>query len=248
MATFTLFQALPFEIQILIFRYYLPYWEFSLTVSQSPVIPANFRIGTGCPFNFIFAAAGRRDDLCALWTSPDLHESARKALEQSFTGEVRLFTLGNWHYPQRKPMFNAFVLPRLPARMIKKLTFCIDEPGGKAPRPTPESYLGWKQLIDFVDFGKMPNLECLSIQVSYLGNLDFAINQIGDVLRGEHDEKVTEWLRRIMPKIRQDQQQQITTPSGGALTIQVFTHDWIHSWVPAWKTMFPVGSKTVIVS
>lgn len=238
MATFSLFTSLPSEIQILILRHYFPQWTFSITVAQSRIVPANFRIGTGCPFNFIFGAAGRRDDICALWTSRDLHELATRALEQSFTGTVKLITAGNWHFPQRIPMFRAFVLPGLPAGMIKTIELdtepALDE--RQKLRARPKNYLSWREMIEFVDFDKMPNLECLRICVSHLAlnTFDFKIGQIGDVLRGEHDESIMEWIRANVPEVRPDQKKQIMTPSGRPLVLEVATKDVIRSWVPLW--------------
>lgn len=246
MTTFTPFLRLPLEIQILILRFYLPSWEFSITVSQSPIIPANFRIGTGCPFNFIFRAAGPRKDLCTIWTSRDLHEPARKALEQSFDGQVNLQTPGFWHYPQRKPMFCAFVLPGLPAQMIKKIVLGVDHQLGTTPK-APRSYMSWRELVNFVDLQKMPNLEALQINMLLLGSFDFGIEQIGDLLRGVHDETVLECFRRKLPPVRAHEPREMQARNGRAITLQVHTVDVLHTWVPKWKTEI-LDSQTDIVS
>lgn len=246
MTTFSPFLRLPLEIQILIFRFYLPNWDFSITVSQSPVIPANFRIGTGCPFNFIFKAAGSRKDLCAIWASRELHEPARKALEQSFDGQVNLQTPGFWHYPQRKPMFCAFVLPGLPARMIKKIVFGVNHSLPTTPKP-PRSYTSWRELVDFVDFQKMPNLEAVQINMLLLASFDFGIEQIGDILRGVHDESILDLFRGKLPPIRSNDRREISAPNGRVVKLQVHTVDVLQTWVPKWKTKV-LDSQTDIVS
>lgn len=249
MATFASFANLPLEIQILVFRFYYPKWAFDITVSQSPEIPANFRIGTGCPFKFLFRAAGRRGDLCALWTSPDLYEAAHKALEQSFTGKARLHTAGKWHFSQRKPMFCAFVLPGLPARKIKTITLSVGEPSIASALPTAaRDYLTWKELIDFMDFERMPNLECLEIRVSLFGRLEFRIDQIGNVLQGMHDHQIMEQLQQTLPKVGPGSQRQISSPSGRTVMVRVFTEDPIEFWVPKTKPGPHPFQRAIVVS
>lgn len=240
------FLSLPLEIQILILRFYLPAYSFNITVSQSPVIPANFRIGTGCPFNFIFKAAGSRKNLCALWTSRDLREPARKALEQSFDGQVNLQTPGFWHFPQRKPMFNAFVLPGLPAKMVRKIVLGVNQPMGTAPK-APRSYTSWRELVEFIDLQSMPNLESLQINMLLLGAFEFGIEQIGDLLRGRYDETVLEWVRKRLPPVRVGEKREIVGRDGKVVTVQVHTVDVLSSWVPGWKGKVS-DSATDIVS
>lgn len=246
MATFSPFLRLPLEIQILIFKFYLPQWEFSITVSQSPIIPANFRIGTGCPFNFIFRAAGPRKDLCAIWASRELHDPARKALEQSFDGQVNLQTPGFWHYPQRRPMFCAFVLPGLPAQMIRKLLLSVNPPPGTIPK-APRSYTSWRELVDFVDLQKMPNLEFLQVNMLLLGSFEFEIEQIGDVLRGVHDKMILELFRQKLPAVRGNEPREISGSNGRVVALQVHTVDVLTTWVPTWKNKVS-DSHTDIVS
>lgn len=143
-------------------------------------------------------------------------------------------------------MFCAFVLPGLPASMIRKMVLGVDQPRGTTPK-TPRSYMTWRELVEFVDLWKMPNLESLQISMLLLGAFEFGVEQIGDVLRGVHDEAVLEWFRRRLPPVRANESREILRPDGRVVTIKVHTVDVLQTWVPKWKTMVS-DSHTDIVS
>lgn len=143
-------------------------------------------------------------------------------------------------------MFGAFVLPGLPAGMIRKIVLGVNQPVGTAPK-APRSYTSWRELVEFVDLTKMPNLESLQINMLLLGGFEFGIEQVGDLLRGTYDETILEWVRRRLPPVRVGEKREIVGGNGRVVNVQVHTVDVLQSWVPGWKSKVS-DSATDIVS
>lgn len=143
-------------------------------------------------------------------------------------------------------MFNAFVLPGIPAELVRKLVLGVSQPLGTAPK-APRSYTSWRELVEFADLGKMPNLEALQINMLLLGTFEFRVEQIGGLLNGDFDETVLEWVRKRLPPLRSGEKREIVGPNGKVLNLQVHTVDVLQSWVPEWKSKVS-DSATDIVS
>lgn len=139
-------------------------------------------------------------------------------------------------------MFRAFVLPRLPAKHIRKINFAVST----AQKP-PSLYLTWRELLNFTDMEKMPNVDRLCIQIDNRGSFKFDTEQIGDVLDGLHDDQILEWLRRELPPVRSDQRQEKVAVDGRRITFEVQSTDRMSAWAPDWQKAYPEDTEARMV-
>lgn len=193
------FLQLAKELQIEVLKYYFGKYDLSIGVELN--WRDNCSVDDLLPYN---KAAGKSNEICVLWTSPDIHAQAVKALHECFSGKLELLNFidfYNIYFMHAK--FSDQVNRKWP-RFSQVKIITIKEESNTNSWFFSEFGCPWKLLPDFLNDGKsLPNLErievlCKSFPFSFIE--DFELRDAQAFADKELDEQLVEWAKYFLPQ------------------------------------------------
>lgn len=207
------FLRLPPELQIEVCKHYFGTFSFTIVprrkYGRKP--STYYRM-------FDAKAAGSRDQICLLWTSPDIQAPWSKILHDGFNGELNLklcpSELTPFGFDDYFNLHSEHRLPRkLPLDQVKVITLSVDNKNSEPNKSDIRMLFAnsWDNFVwTFTEAGPLPKLEKIKIDFEWSNRkmmdlLDVCDDSsIEDFVSGNQDAALRLWLQQELPTVFKD--------------------------------------------